>query len=39
MKDAVAVQVKQAITDAQNAPEPAAEDTYNDLYVTMEVPR
>jgi len=38
MKEDIEKLVKQAIEDAQNAPEPAAEDTYNDLYVSMEVP-
>ncbi len=31
--------VDRAIAFGQNGPEPAAEDTYKDLYVTMEVPR
>ncbi len=31
--------VDDAIRFAQESPEPAPEDTYNDLYVTMEVPR
>lgn len=39
MKKDMENSVKQAIGKAQNAPEPAAEDTFNDLYVSMEVPR
>ena len=31
--------IDRAIKFGQNGPEPAAEDTYKDLYVTMEVPR
>jgi pyruvate dehydrogenase E1 component alpha subunit len=39
LQEEVAAEVSQAIRSAQQAPEPAAEALYQDLYVSMEVPR
>jgi TPP-dependent pyruvate/acetoin dehydrogenase alpha subunit len=39
LKRQVEDRVEQAITAGQNGPNPEPEDTFRDLYVTMEVPR
>jgi pyruvate dehydrogenase E1 component alpha subunit len=39
IKKSVEAEVQAAIEFAQNSPYPKPEDTYNDLYLTMEVPR
>jgi TPP-dependent pyruvate/acetoin dehydrogenase alpha subunit len=39
VKNAVEIQIDQAVLFGQNGPDPKPEDTYEDLYVNMEVPR
>jgi TPP-dependent pyruvate/acetoin dehydrogenase alpha subunit len=39
IKKSVEAEVQAAIEFAQNSPDPKPEDAYNDLYLTMEVPR
>jgi len=39
LKDRIDKKIEEAIEFGQNSPEPRPEDTYNDLYVNMEVPR
>ena len=39
LKDRIDKKIEEAIEFGQNSPEPRPEDTYNDLYVSMEVPR
>jgi TPP-dependent pyruvate/acetoin dehydrogenase alpha subunit len=39
VKNAVGIQIDQAVLFGQNGPDPKPEDTYEDLYVNMEVPR
>jgi TPP-dependent pyruvate/acetoin dehydrogenase alpha subunit len=39
VKNAVEIQIDEAVVFGQNSPDPKPEDTYEDLYVNMEVPR
>ncbi len=39
VKNAVEIQIDEAVLFGQNGPDPKPEDTYEDLYVNMEVPR
>jgi len=39
VKNAVGIQIDEAVLFGQNGPDPKPEDTYEDLYVNMEVPR
>jgi pyruvate dehydrogenase E1 component alpha subunit len=39
MKKSVEAEVQTAIEFARSSPDPKPEDTYNDLYLSMEVPR
>ena len=39
VKNTVDSEIEEAIIFSQNSPDPKPEDTYEDLYVSMEVPR
>ena len=39
LKSGIEAEIDDALEFAKNSPEPAPEDTYNDLYINMEVPR